>query len=65
MNPAKFERRERRKCAKKLVYKTPVDALNKILLIWEQNKKWLRSYECVWCGNIHLTSDKRRTEGEI
>ena len=65
MNPAKYERKERRKCYKKQVFKTVLDAGNKVREIFMQSKKMLRPYECVWCGDIHLTSSRAREEGEV
>ncbi len=65
MSPAKYERKERRKCSKKEAFKTVLDAGNKVREILVQSKKMLRPYECVWCGNIHLTSGQKREENEV
>lgn len=60
-----FEAWERRKCRKKVAYKTVLDAGNKMREILQQSKKMFRPYECLWCGEIHLTSSPVREEGEV
>lgn len=52
----KLSGREKR-CRKKKVYKTPLDAIFAKQRLWKHNKEVAHPYICSECGKIHLTTE--------
>lgn len=48
--------KEMKSCHKKLKFKTELDAVERALLYWNQNRFVNKPYECPECGKWHLTT---------